>query len=85
MSDKKLTFQYAPGCFSEFDGTQEELDDLVSNIEQFFSGKTPEEIESMGEPVTEEFFERLPQEVQEKLLAAMEELDNPEFARKKLQ
>jgi hypothetical protein len=85
MSDKELKFQYAPGCFSEFDGTQEELDELVGKIEQLFSGKTPEEIESMGEPVTEDFFERLPEEVQDKLLKAMEELDNPELSRKQLQ
>lgn len=31
MSDKKIIFQ--PGCFDDFEGTQEELDALVKEIE----------------------------------------------------
>lgn len=38
MSEKKLpnglTLVFAPGCFDNFQGTQEELDDLVREIEE---------------------------------------------------
>ena len=29
---KPLKIEFAPGCFDNFDGTQEELDDLVAEI-----------------------------------------------------
>ncbi len=29
---KKLKLQFAPGCFDNFDGTQEELDELIAEI-----------------------------------------------------
>lgn len=29
---KKLKLEFAPGCFDSFEGTQEELDDLVAHI-----------------------------------------------------
>lgn len=30
--DKKPKIEFAPGCFDNFDGTQEELDELVKQI-----------------------------------------------------
>lgn len=30
---KELTVQFAPGCFDTFDGTQEELDELMAEIQ----------------------------------------------------
>lgn len=33
-TDKKLKIEFAPGCFNDFDGTQEELDDLVAEIQR---------------------------------------------------
>ncbi|HCK78728.1 MAG TPA: hypothetical protein DHW34_01790 [Actinobacteria bacterium] len=33
MSDgKKLTLAFAPGCFDNFDGTQEELQELIAEL-----------------------------------------------------
>jgi hypothetical protein len=32
MTDKKIGIEFAPGCFDNFDGTQEELDAFVSEI-----------------------------------------------------
>ena len=43
--------EFAPGCFDNFDGTQEELDDLVKEITGMFEGKTKEEIQLMSRPV----------------------------------
>lgn len=38
MSDdtKDLKLVFAPGCFDDFDGTQEELDQLVQEIKETF-------------------------------------------------
>lgn len=32
--DEKLQVVFAPGCFDNFDGTQEELDELIASIHQ---------------------------------------------------
>lgn len=32
--DKKVQIVFAPGCFDSFEGTQEELDNLVAQIQQ---------------------------------------------------
>lgn len=42
---------FSPGCFDNFEGTQEELDELVQSIQKMFEGKTKEEIESMAQPI----------------------------------
>lgn len=32
--DKKITIEFAPGCFDNFEGTQEELDAFVDEIKR---------------------------------------------------
>jgi hypothetical protein len=32
MEEQKIKIEFAPGCFDNFDGTQEELDELVAEI-----------------------------------------------------
>lgn len=66
--EKKLTIEFAPGCFDNFEGTQEELDALVSEIQKMFSDKTHEELEAMGRPMTEEDFNDMPESVKEQLM-----------------
>lgn len=34
---KELKIEFAPGCFDSFDGTQEELDELISHIKEMFA------------------------------------------------
>ena len=34
MEDKKLKVEFAPGCFDSFEGTQEELDELMTEIQR---------------------------------------------------
>ena len=34
MSDKPMKVVFEPGCFDSFDGTQEELDELIKLIEE---------------------------------------------------
>jgi hypothetical protein len=33
---KKIKLEFAPGCFDNFEGTQEELDGLINEITQLF-------------------------------------------------
>jgi len=61
MTDKpKATkIEFAPGCFDNFDGTQEELDELVAEIQRIFeSGELEEnshevDIEDLDEDIVE--------------------------------
>lgn len=34
--NKALKIEFAPGCFDNFDGTQEELDDMIAEINRMF-------------------------------------------------
>ena len=34
--DGKMTIEFAPGCFDSFEGTQEELDEMVAEITAMF-------------------------------------------------
>ena len=37
MTEKKaLSIEFAPGCFDNFEGTQEELDEMVAEIQRMF-------------------------------------------------
>lgn len=64
MSEKKLSnglkLVFAPGCFDNFEGTQEELDALVKEIEQGFSDgsflekATPVDLDNIDEMSDEE-------------------------------
>jgi len=31
---KKIELEFAPGCFDNFEGTQEELDELIADLQQ---------------------------------------------------
>jgi hypothetical protein len=44
MSSTPLKVVFAPGCFDSFEGTQEELDELMLEIQQTFETMTPEEL-----------------------------------------
>ncbi len=66
--EKNMKIEFAPGCFDSFDGTQEELDQMVAEIQQMFEGKSREEIEAMSRPLEDEDYEDLPDEVIEQLV-----------------
>lgn len=60
MTDEKkpMKIEFAPGCFDNFEGTQEELDDLMAKIQEMFDSGEAEmkaiPIEDMLEELTEE-------------------------------
>jgi hypothetical protein len=60
MTDKpELIFM--PGCFDEFEGTQEELDEFVKEIKEIFNSKSMEELDEISEPlddIEEEYLEK---------------------------
>jgi hypothetical protein len=81
MTDKKeLKIQFAPGAFDNFDGTQEELDELLKEIHSMFEGKTPEELEAMSTPLTDEEFEELPDDVKAQLIRSHLDNDDEDLA-----
>ena len=46
---KELKVEFAPGCFDGFEGTQEELDELIAQIQQMFaSGEAVELAQPIG-------------------------------------
>lgn len=50
-NDEKLKVVFAPGCFDEFDGTPEELQELVAQIHQMAEDGS---IMDQAEPVSDE-------------------------------
>ena len=40
MTEKKLEIVFAPGAFDNFEGTQEELDELVAGLKQMMEDGT---------------------------------------------
>jgi hypothetical protein len=49
--EKKLKVEFAPGAFDQFEGTQEELDEMMAEITTMFTELTPEELESRSKAV----------------------------------
>jgi hypothetical protein len=48
---KPLRVEFAPGAFDDFEGTQQELDELMKEITDMFVDLTPEELEAQSSPV----------------------------------
>lgn len=68
MTEKKMKVEFAPGCFDDFDGTQQELDDLVAEIQRMANSG---EMFENSTPVTEESLADLSEEEQQVLLDAV--------------
>jgi len=62
---KKMEVVFAPGCFDNFEGTQEELDQLIKEIQEsvdngtLFEKSSPVSFESLLEELSEEEVEDL--------------------------
>lgn len=69
--EKKMKIEFAPGCFDNFEGTQEELDELVKEIQNMFEGKSQEEIEAQSREISEEDWEELPDEAKEQIFRSI--------------
>ena len=69
--EKKMKVEFAPGAFDGFEGTQEELDELISEVKAMFEGKTREEIEAMSRPMDDDTFEDMSEEEQIRLMRSL--------------
>jgi hypothetical protein len=81
--DKKLKIEFAPGCFDQFEGTQEELDQMIKEIMDMFENKSRDEIEAMSTKITADNFDELDESVQEQLARAF--LDDDDTSKRNLQ
>lgn len=62
MTDKKPEIIFAPGCFDNFDGTQEELQELLAEIHQMLEdGTLMEKAERVSPEEEEKIYEMLRQ------------------------
>jgi hypothetical protein len=50
--EEKLKVVFQPGCFDDFEGTQEELDEVVKEIQEMFENMSPEEFEEQGQEIS---------------------------------
>jgi hypothetical protein len=74
MTEKKpLRVIFDPGCFDNFDGTQEELDEFVKQIQEFAeSGLLFEN----SVELTDEDIEELDEETRQQIIRALERGDD---------
>ena len=76
---KKMEVVFAPGCFDNFEGTQEELDEMLGEIHKMIESG---ELFEKSKPID---FDELDEETQIKLMASFESLDDDEpFTDRKL-
>ena len=63
--DKELKLVFAPGCFDNFDGTQEELDEMIEQIRkmaetgELFEKSNPVSIDELVDELTDDEIEDL--------------------------
>ena len=68
MSNSKIKVNFAPGCFDSFDGTQQELDELVAEIQRL--AESGEMFEN-SKPLTDELIDDLSQDEKQALMDAV--------------
>jgi hypothetical protein len=78
---KKLKVTFAPGCFDKFEGTQEELDAFVKEIEE---AVTSGELLGESRELTDDDWEELPKDIRMQIAKQLEDYDNDEERRSKL-
>jgi hypothetical protein len=72
--NEKPKIVFAPGCFDNFDGTQEELNEFVKMLGDMVESG---EIFEKAVPMTEESFNELPEEAQRQLTMGVDEIMKP--------
>jgi len=68
----KIKVTFAPGCFDNFEGSQEELDQLVAQIKDMFGNLSPEDIAEQSQAIDiESMFEGEDPELIQQLMEQM--------------
>jgi hypothetical protein len=75
MTDPKK-IEFAPGCFDDFDGTQQELEQLMSQLQTMFENLSTDELRARSRTVSMEDLAELDPETQQQILSALDDLDN---------
>lgn len=73
MSKKIEKVEFAPGCFDDFDGTQEELNALMKEIENKFIGVEEDELNLESVPI-EDVWDQLEPDTQDKVIEMLKEI-----------
>jgi hypothetical protein len=74
MTEKKpLRVIFDPGCFDNFDGTQEELDEFVKQIQEFAEAGL---LFENSVELTDEDIEELDEETRQQIIQALERGDD---------
>ena len=81
MTDPKK-IEFAPGCFDDFDGTQEELEQLMNQLQTMFENMTTDELQARSRTVSMEDLDELDPETQQQILSALDDLDNDQRNRR---
>jgi vacuolar-type H+-ATPase catalytic subunit A/Vma1 len=76
---KPLKIEFAPGAFDNFDGTQEELDEIMAEIHRMFA--SGEFMENSRPLDIDALFEEEP-EVAQKIVDSLSNMDSEEDPRK---
>ena len=79
--EKKMKVVFAPGAFDNFEGSQEELDELIKEIQTMFTELTPEELAERSRPVD---LDELDDDILEQIAEQMGMIDDLESNTKKL-
>lgn len=83
MTDKKeMKIEFAPGAFDNFEGTQEELDELVAQITAMAESG---ELFENGQELGDEEWDELPDHVKESIIRAVEGEDDTDIPPRILQ
>ena len=73
--DKKIHITFAPGAFDSFEGTQEELDALMAEIQRMAeSGELEEHSIAIDE---DDIWDQLTSDEQDQVMSALAKLQNP--------
>jgi len=73
MSDREIKIVFQPGCFDNFDGSQEELDQLVQDIQEMIGDGS---LFENARELTEEDLDDLPEELRESIMRDLEMIDD---------
>ena len=76
MTDQPLKVQFAPGCFDEFEGTQEELDLLMAEIHNMFENMTAEDLDASSREVDFDLLSESDPELAQRLAAALDGIES---------
>jgi hypothetical protein len=81
MTDQPLKVQFAPGCFDDFEGTQEELDLLMAEIHSMFENMTAEDLPATSHAVDFEQLTESDPELAQRLAESLDSIESGSHTR----